>query len=101
MWQSNAPIPTTTLVLSPNRTAHSLLSFPAGLSEVYVSLNNREIKPANSGSNEEKKSSGGRPPNCAAHNALCPAEHTPRLIWLTFFSPVNRNGIQSQCSTQE
>src|SRR6185312_2188807 len=98
---SKAPTPTTTFFESPNRSAHSAERVPAALSAVHVSSNNRVVKPFSSGSNDLKKSFGGNPPNSADHKALWPAEQTPRFILLTSFPPVNKKGIQSQCSTHE
>src|SRR5689334_17775073 len=101
MWQSKAPTLTTTSVFNPRRVAHSALSFPAGLSAVYVSLKRRSVNPFSRGSSDEKNTSGGSPLYSADHNALCPAEHTPRFRAWTLLPPVSRKGIQSQCSTQE
>src|SRR5690606_12718279 len=101
MCASKAPTPTTTSVVSPSRCAHSSEGLPAAWSDVYVSRNSREVNPLRSGSSDEKKSSGGSPPNSSAHSALWPAAHTPRFILWTSLPPVNTNGIQSQCSTQE
>src|SRR5690554_6891291 len=101
MWQSNAPIPTVTSVVSPSLSAHSALSVPAGWSAVNVSSGSLSVNPSKRGSNDAKKSLGGNPPNASAHNDLCPAEQTPRLMSATRCPPQSRNGIQSQCSTQE
>src|ERR1700712_5164213 len=101
MCASNAPAPTSTSVESPSRCAHSRERFPADLSDVYVSVNNRVVNPSSNGSREEKNSSGGKPPNASDQSALWPAAQTLRFIFRTSFPPVSRNGIQSQCSTHE
>src|SRR5690349_23132335 len=101
MWQSKAPTPTTTSPVSPRRCDHSGESLPTGRSAVSVVRNSLDVNPFSRGSREEKNSSGGRPPNCSAHSALWPAEHTPRVIAFTSLPPVSKKGIQSQCSTHD
>src|SRR3569833_2003552 len=101
MCASKAPMPTTTPVDKPNLSAHSELKFPAGSSDLYVSVNSLDVKPFNNGSSDEKNSSGGSPPNSSAQRALCPAEQRPRFSCAASVPPVNKNGIQSQCSTHE
>src|SRR5450432_3742355 len=101
MCASKAPTPIIVSAGNSNLSAHCFEMMPAGLSAEYVSVKRFFVKPFSKPSQETKKSSGGNPPNSFAHNALCPAEHTPRFIACTSVPPVNKNGIQSQCSTQE
>src|SRR5678809_1261528 len=101
MCASNAPTPITTSVDNPRRCDHSADKCPTGLSAVWVLVNNFEVKQFNKGSKDLKNSLGGSPPYSRAHNALWPAAHTPRFIWCTSAPPVNKNGIQSQCSAHE
>src|SRR4026208_1029388 len=101
MCASNAPTPTRTSVDMPSFLAHSGDRFPAAISEVYVLSNNRDVKPSKMLSREVKNSFGGSPLKSADHNALWPALQIPLFIFDTSFPPVNRKGIQSQCSAKE
>src|SRR5678815_3532439 len=98
MCASNAPTPMITSLFNPSRSAHSADIFPAGLSEVYVCSGNLDEYPLSNGSIAEKNSSGGNPLKSSAHNALCPAAHLLLFNWLISDCPVNKKGIQSQCS---